>query len=236
MKNILKFGLLLSVLGLAACGGGGGSSGPSGPVTSTLSFPLNLAYKSLVSSGTTKTFTVSGSCSGTGSYTATPANTPVASVPIVGGSGLSATQTMTATLTNCSGISFAGTQIAYYDTNYNDLGHDAGVGNDYGINVATPVIPASVKVGDTGVVGKVGKYLYGTTTLNGVDDMSYVIEADTANTAIVNAITRSYDVNLVLTDTTQARYRIAVTGALVPVSEDFQAANGSTTHLVIKYN
>lgn len=177
-KKILKFGLLLSVLGLTACGGGGGSSGPSGPVTSTLSFPLNAAQKSLVSSGGTKTFAVSGDCTGTGNLAVTPATTPV-TVPLLNVPGFSAVSTVTATLTNCGTTSLASTSTTYYDTNYNKLGYDEGVGKEYGLNDALPVIPANVKVGDTGVVGTTTKYLFNTDAFNGTDSVSYVIEADT---------------------------------------------------------
>jgi|CXWL01.1.fsa_nt_gi hypothetical protein len=232
--NILKFGLLLSVLGLTACGGGGGSSGPTGPVTSTLSFPLNLAQKSLVSSGVNKTFTVSGTCGGTGNYTVASATTPSI---FEGVTGFSAVQSVTASLTNCSVASLAETTTAYYDANYNQLGYDSGVGGDYAVNLALPAIPASVMVGNTGTVGTATTYTDSTKAFaNGVDNISYVIEADTASTAIVNIVTKNYDTLGVLGDTVQERFRIAATGALVPVSVDIQASNGSTTHLLFKFN
>ena len=68
---------------------------------------------------------------------------------------------------------------------------------------------------------------------NGHDDISYVIEPDTANTAIVNVIDRSYDLSGTLTSTEQDRSRIKADGTLIPVSADLQAANGSMTHLVL---
>ena len=65
------------------------------------------------------------------------------------------------------------------------------------------------------------------------DEISYVIEPDTANTAIVNMIDKSYDLSGSLTSTEQDRSRIKADGSLIPVSADLQAANGSTTHLVL---
>jgi len=63
---------------------------------------------------------------------------------------------------------------------------------------------------------------------------SYVVEADTATTAIVNLIGKIYTAAGTLSATEQDRYRIAATGALVPVSADILYSTG--THLVFTYN
>ena len=65
------------------------------------------------------------------------------------------------------------------------------------------------------------------------DEISYVIEPDTANTAIVNMIDKSYDPSGTLTSTEQDRSRMMADGTLIPISADLQYANGSTTHLVL---
>jgi hypothetical protein len=65
--------------------------------------------------------------------------------------------------------------------------------------------------------------------------LSYVVEADTSTTAIVNLIAKSYNAAGTLIATEQDRYRITSTGALTPTSIDIQAANGSTTHLVFTF-
>ena len=70
------------------------------------------------------------------------------------------------------------------------------------------------------------------TTSNGWSDDSYVIEADTSTTAILNSISKVYSSTSILTYTEQDRYRMTSTGALTPISLDIQYANGSTNHLI----
>jgi hypothetical protein len=50
----------------------------------------------------------------------------------------------------------------------------------------------------------------------------------------VNLISKDFNASNVLLATEQDRYRISATGTLVLVSIDVQAANGSTTHLVLQ--
>lgn len=108
------------------------------------------------------------------------------------------------------------------------------VGVNYGVFLTPPTIPASVTVGGTGVIGTETLYTDSTKLVgNGRQDGSYVIEADTANTAIVNFIWKIYNAAGVLSSTSQVRFRIAMTGALVPLSEDIQYATG--THLLLTY-
>jgi hypothetical protein len=57
-----------------------------------------------------------------------------------------------------------------------------------------------------------------------------VIEPDTANTAIVNVIDKSYDAGGIFTSTAQDRYRILANGTLIALSSDI---NNGTIHLVL---
>jgi hypothetical protein len=225
--SALKIASLLLLIGLSACGGGGGSSAPAGPVTSTLSFPFLSAYKTFTANGVTKNFTISGYCSGTGTDTESPATT---ATTFEGSSALSAGSATTWTYTNCTPGSNADTSTTYYDSNYMPLGYS---GSSYGVFLTPPSIPTSVTVGGTGTVGTETLYTNSTkATGDGRVDFSYVIEADTSTTAIVNMIEKQYDATNVLTITAQFRYRIAATGALTPVSVDFQGTN----HLLWTYN
>ncbi len=232
-KSSIALALCTSAL-LTACGGGSGGGAtaatPTGPVTSTLSFPLQTAYKTLIANGLTKAFVVSGTCSGTGSRTVAPATT---AATFEGVAGFSAVETLTASISNCTPASLAQSGTAYYDSNYVPHGFNI-VGGGYGVYLTPPVIPASVTVGGTGLYGTETFYTDSTKlTGNGRMDASYVIEADTANTAIVNLINQEYNAAGALTGTEQDRYRIATTGALVPVSADLQYATGM--HLVLTY-
>ncbi|WP_296446100.1 hypothetical protein [Rhodoferax sp. UBA5149] len=108
-------------------------------------------------------------------------------------------------------------------------------GGNYGVYLTPPSFPASVTVGSTGVFGTLTLYTDSTKTIpTGQSVGSYVVEPDTATTAIVNQISKNYNASGVLTLTEQDRYRIAATGTPVLVSIDTQAANGSTTHLVFQ--
>lgn len=231
-RSIFLLCTLVSAL-LAGCGGGGGgSSAPAGPVTSTLSFPFQSAYSALVAGGYTKSYTVSGTCSGTANETAGAASSGATFEGVNG--RLSVTGTLTISLTNCTPASIASTSTTYYDSNYIPLGTNT-VGGNYSVFLTPPSLPTSVLVGSTGVVGTITRYTNSTkSTAAGRGDYSYVVEADTASTAIINLIDKEYNASSTLTGTQQSRYRIAATGALVPVSIDVQYANGSTTHLVFQ--
>jgi len=209
---------------LAACGGGGGSSGGSaGSATSTLSFPFKSAFVTSTAAGFTKSGTVSGSCSGTVNLTMAPAST---SATFEGTAGLSAAVTITGTYTNCTPASFAVSATNYYDTNYIPLGNSGG---QYAVYTTAITIPTSLKVGDTGIIGTENLYTSNTKlTLAGRNDLSYVVEADTASTAIVNLIINTYNPGGSLTQTEQNRYRIGATGPWVLVSIDYQS--GTTAH------
>lgn len=228
----------LLLIGFSGCGGGGGgAAAPSGPVTSTLSFPVRSGYNTLVANGLSKGFTISGTCSGTGNRSASPANTATTfeSQP-----ALSNTSTLTMSLTNCTPSSIAQSATGYYDSNYVPLGFDTGASTNaanYSVYLTAPSIPTSATVGGTGIIGTATLYTSNTKgTLYGTQALSYVIEADTSTTAIVNLIFKGYNSGNTLLFTEQDRYRITATGVLTPISADIQYANGSTTHLVLTYN
>jgi hypothetical protein len=228
--------LLVVSLLLTACGGGGGGGGPSGPVTSTLSFPLQSAYKTAVVNGLSKTFTISGTCSGTGNSAAAPATTASTFETVA---GFSAAESLTMSFTNCTSASIAQSETEYWDSNYVPLGDNTGVSSadaNYGVYLTAPSIPTSVKVGGTGIIGTETFYTDSTKATGfGTSAISYVIEADTSTTAIVNFISNFYNTGNTLLWTEQNRYRIASTGGLTTVSKNVQYANGSTTHLVLTY-
>jgi hypothetical protein len=138
-------------------------------------------------------------------------------------------------LTACSLSSIAVTSTSYYDSNYIPRG-SYSVGVNYGVYLTAPFIPSTVMVGNTGTIGTETLYTSSSKTVgNGFIASSYVIEPDTANTAIVNLVGRIYNSNGVLTATEQDRFRIDSSGTLTPVSVDLQYSNTSTAHLVLTY-
>jgi hypothetical protein len=91
-------------------------------------------------------------------------------------------------------------------------------------------------VGHTGTIGTETLYTNSSKTVgNGIIVSSYVVEPDTATTAIINLIARSYNVGGTLIGTEQSRFRIDVAGALTPVSTDIQYAYTSSAHLVLTF-
>ncbi len=224
----------LFALSLAGCSGGSGgtSPAPTGVVTSTLTFPLQSAYKSTVAGGWSRTFVVSGDCKGSGSTTLAPAST---SATLEGIAGFSASQTITMNLADCSLPSNQSTGTNYYDRNYDFIGY-AGTGI-YGVAQSPFIIPSSVTVGSAGVIGTITFYADRTKSVQtGRQDQSYAVEPDTANTAIISRIDKLYNDAGTLISSEQTRYRIAATGALALISTDLQYASPSPLHIVLTYN
>lgn len=221
--------LIAIPLQLIACGGGGGGGGSTGPVASTNSFSLLAGYTTLVAGGATDNFTISGTCAGTATITDAPA---VAS-SFEGIAGFASASTLTFTFTNCTPASGAETSTTFYDANYTPLGTSTP-GTDYAkFQTVPPPLPASVKVGDTAAYGTLIEYTDSSKAVTtGTRILSYVIEADTATTAIVNLISKSYDNTSQLLGTQQTRYRIAANGTLSMVSIDIQLSTTSTLHLL----
>lgn len=217
---------------LAACGGGGGPSAPAGPVASTLSFPLQSAYAAAVATGFSRSFTVSGTCSGTATEARSAAS---GGASFEGATGLLSTaETLSINFSNCTPASSAATATSYYDSNYTLLGTSI-VGSLYRVYSPGISIPTSVTVGSTGTLGTSTNYSSSSkASVLGQSTLSYVVEPDTATTAIVNLIARTYDSGGHLTSTEQDRYRIATTGPAVPLSADVQYAYTSSTHLVLQ--
>lgn len=222
--------ILVMSAALTACGGGGGGGGASGPVASTNTFDIRAGHARLTANGFTATLAVSGTCSGTFSLTSGPATT---NTVFEGAAALSRSSVGTLNVSNCNPASNVGTTTSYFDSNYVPLGYSI-VGGNYAVWVSPPSLPVAARVGDVAVAGTVNKYTNSTkSTSAGTEENSYVIEADTATTAIANLISKNYNAAHTLTSTEQDRYRVAADGSLTLISIDIQYANGSTTHLVM---
>jgi hypothetical protein len=219
------FFVAISGVFLGGCGGGGDGGGAA----STATFPAQAAYSARVAAGSTDNFTVAGTCNGTASMT----NSPATAASFEGVTGFAVAQTITLSVTNCTPATNAISGTAYYDANYSPLGSSIP-GVEYSkFLTPPPVLPASVKVGDTAVYSTQTTYTDSSkTVISGQHVLSYVIEADTANTAIANFITKTYNASSQLLSTQQSRYRITTSGAVTVVSIDVQYSTTSTTHLI----
>ena len=227
--RLINFILLSFTLTISACGGGGGgSSSASGPVASTNTFNIRSGYERLSVSGFTKSLSISGTCSGTLTITEGPATT---ATTFENQNAFSGSSVMSASLIGCTPASSVTTETRYFDSNYAPLGYSV-VGDDYGVWANAAILPISAKVGDVAVVGTINTFSDSSrSTPTGRQEISYVIEADTATSAIANLISKQYNASNVLTATEQDRYRVAADGALTLISMDIQYSNGSTTHL-----
>jgi hypothetical protein len=227
---------------LGGCLGGNGGSSSSATntatattVTSTLSFPLLKALQTNAVNGSTQTFTISGGCTATGKVVSAPATTLTT---FEGVGAISNVGTVTWTMTVCTPSTLADTTTYYSDANYIPIGYDdtAG-GGDYAVYLTTPTVPTSVKVGDTGTIGTRTLYSSSAKTIStGTVVLSYIVEADTASTAIINLIAVKKNSSNVVTSTIQSRTRINSAGGSTLLSDDVQQANGSTLHYVVTYD
>lgn len=227
--------LLMAAL-LAGCGGGGGAS------VQVPTFPLLSAVKAVNANGFTATFTAAitvinpatgalVTCRANGNSSTSAATT---AATFEGQPALSATGTVTVNVlasADCNAATTTETIIGYFDSNYIDLGYSM-VGGEYAVFQAPPVVPVSVKVGDTAIVGTEDIYTNSTkTTSNGTEVHSFIVEAETFSTAIVNNISKTIDTIGNVTSTTQARWRITEAGALTPISVDVLYANGDSLNI-----
>lgn len=228
MRKTFKYASAAAILVfLTACGGGGGGES-NGPVASTNTFNIQSGYQRLVSMGYSKTFNITGTCTGTFTITAAPATT---ATTFEGKFALSGAEVGSFSWTGCTPASGASTTVRYFDSNYVPRGFSRT--GDYGVYLTAPFVPSTARVNDVVVVGTITKYTSSAkTTPNGREDITLSMEADTATTAIVNMISKTYNASGTLKSTEQDRYRVASDGSLTPLSVDIQYSNGSTTHLV----
>lgn len=198
-SGVIRNGVMtLMASSLVGClSGGGGTSDTGGgnnggsvttPVVSTLIFNLQSAYITLAAYGLSGNFTVSGSCAGTGSRNDAPAATLTTFENVT---GLAAVGILDMSFSNCTPNSETDTYTNYYDSNYVQLGYSDGI---YGVYQAAPSLPDALQVGDTGTIGTMALYADSSKgTGTGTQTLKYAIEADTADTAIVNLITEVRD-------------------------------------------
>lgn len=235
--------VVLSSITLVACGGGGsggGTAAPSGPVTSTLSFPVRSGLNALTASGQTVNLTANGTaatqltdglCTGTLHGSKAPAT---GGATFEAAPALSAVSVSTLTFSNCTPATATSTATNYYDSNYLPMG-DSIQGGNYGVFLIPPTVPNAVTVGTPGTIGTETLYTSSTKLVGaGRKDISFVVEPDTATTAIFNLVTKQYNASSQLLYTEQARYRMTSTGALTATTLDIQYATTSTNHLVFR--
>ena len=218
--------------GVGGVGGGGGSPISSNPVASTMSFPAQAGYRARVNAGSDDSFSIKGTCSGTAKIT----NGASTASTFEGVAGLSASQTATVNFTNCFPSQNSASGTNYYDPTASTLLGSTVQGLEYSKFSAPPSpLPASVTVGANGSLATLTTYTDSSkATATGQRVVSYAVEADTADTVILNIVTKTYDnaatPELLLTQ--QNRYRLASDGSLTLILIDVQYGGTGGAHLV----
>lgn len=214
---------------MAGCGGGGGDPGGAGTVAATTAFPLLAGYRARISAGSNDNFTISGTCAGIAQI----ANGVATASNFEGVAGFAATQNATVTFSNCTPAASTASGTNYFDANYASLGTSVS-GVEYSTITTVPMpLPTSVKVGDSAVYATLTTYADSTkAVLTGQRVLNFVIEADTASTAIANLVAKTYGTSNQLLLTQQIRYRMVADGTLTLVTIDVQYAGTSTAHLL----
>ena len=229
MKHLFKIFAVSIVALLSGCGGGGGGGGASTPTT----YPLKSGYTKRVTNGHTANYAITADCTGTATFIRDPAGSGM----FMGASAVTVSGTDTFS-TTCPSYSGTTSSTAYFNSAYQYLGTDIPA-NTYYTGMVSPLmsVPDTVKVGDSGSLGK--EIIYTNSDRNlyrGEITGRYVVEPDTATTAIVNEIVEIYDYkpNPELVSTRQERFRIDVNGNITPISIDSQS-NPPGEHLVYTY-
>ena len=220
-------------------GCGGGSSGSpastsaspaSTPTNTPVTFPVGIALTNLNSKGFSASFNITGklnnqAASGSGSIS----RSPDSAATFEGQQALVSTVTVTATLNGPNGsVPFGDSAQGYTDTDYNPIGVVSGL--EYDDLQGTSSHPVTVKVGDTGFIGAMKRYIDSSkAVLLGTTRQSYVIESDTANTAILDIITNQYDTSNTEMIGSQTRYRIDQNGTITWLSLTYTYLAGSVT-------
>ncbi|MGE0797756.1 MAG: PQQ-binding-like beta-propeller repeat protein, partial [Lautropia sp.] len=223
----LALPLALAGAFLASCGGGGGSGATDAPAGAA--FPLRSAATALLKSGSSAYYAVSGYCNGTAQETALPA------VPADFGAvtGVAVVTTTTFMLVDCTPSQFTTRLTSYFDAQYTPIGIVSSEGWTGVVDQPMP-LPEAVRVGERGSLGRITYYDDpGRTVPTGYDELSFVVESDTASTAIVNRIARSFSLDGAARETEQERSRLTADGRLQVVTAEIQADDGSPFRLLL---
>lgn len=234
MKFLNTLFLIVSPILLVACGGGGGGGTPvsSGPVASVETFQVKSAYVNYVNDSRSLPFTISGTASGvsvTGSGTVTQStltNTTFEGLPV-----LQKVTTMTGKVVgNGVSVPLSTTATSYLDSNYALKGSSS---DEYLVVTSGGNIPATAKVNDTGNLYNANRYTTSSkTTLLGTTAVSYVLEPETASTALLKLVQVNKNTAGTVTTNSTLTFRITPAGGLTRLSE---SAVSGTTSLTITY-
>ncbi len=225
MLKMIKILVAVSAMALmTACGGGGGAATP---VASTDTFPLTTILANSLQSSS-NTFAIRGTSSeatiaGSGTVTRGSLNAGT----FEGVAAQQRTTTITGSFT-VNGTSYAlnASTVDWFDSKNVPVGESGGT--DYVVVTGTPTVPATVRVNDTGTLYTANRYSNSTkSVLRGTETVTYVVEADTASTALLTLIVTEKDNSNTTKSTISSQVRITPAGALTRIKET--SLEGSTS-------
>lgn len=225
--------MIVSSVLFVACGGGGeGTPISSAPIASVDTFQFKTAFVNYVSDSRSLPFTITGTTSGvsvTGSGTVTQSTLTSSTFE-----GLPVLQKVTAITGSLIGngvtVPLATTSTSFIDSNYVMKGISS---SEYMVVTSGGVIPTTAKVNDTGNWYSASRYTTSAkTTLLGTTDMAFVLQPDTASTAILKLIQVDKNTTGTTMRTSTLSLRMTPAGGLTRLSES--GLEGSTS-LTITY-
>jgi hypothetical protein len=218
---------------LSACGGGGG--GVSGPVASTESFSLLKLWANILTTPSTNNVTVQG--------TLNSGADPVTGTATISYSNLSAgtfesmpaqkqTQTFAGSLVSKGQTIPVNDKVdTWVDSNNTPKGESGG--DDYIVVTTLGNIPTAARINDTGTAYTANRYADSTkAVLRGTRTVSYVLESDTASTALVSLIYEDKNTSNVTTNKSTLQLRITPTGTFTRIKDTYVS---TPTSLIITY-
>jgi len=235
-KTLLASSFIVALSLLTGCGGGGGSSSSTAPATSTSTFPLATIWINYLVNSSSSSFTMSGNVNGTsvtGSGTVT--NGQLTNATFEGRAALSKAMTVTGSIVaNNQSIPLSSTSLRYVDTNYSLLG--ASSSTDYTVVTQyNNLISNSAKVNDTAILYTANMYSNANkTSLIGTFQESFVLEPETADTAILKLIDTQKNTQNSVTQVNTIAFRVTPTGGFTRLYEN-AIDYTSNTNLTINY-
>jgi hypothetical protein len=107
--------------------------------------------------------------------------------------------------------------LEYNDSSNNPLGQHGAL---YSVVNGVVNLPLKVVVDDSGLMFTYQNYADSLKLLaTGTTEVSYLIEADTPTTALLNLITTQKDTGSIVTLTSRTQYRMTITGGLTRLSD-----------------
>jgi hypothetical protein len=236
--------LVCSVAVLTACGGGGGGGGDT-TTPSSLNFSLLSAWQDHTKKSLSQNFTISGTCSGSGSNIVTPIRPATGTTQSVSGQGTPIsyleTGTMNTFYTNCTG-SGSQDRVVYYDGNYHPIqvafASEPATGlfprstQQFFVYSYTSSIPAVIRAGDSLTIGTVNVLtrfcdVEGvrpcSTRRDGGGDLSVRARSESAESILVDFVTNIAIDGVASRNT--ATYRLTSTGMFTPIQDVIEGGN-----------